>query len=53
MNDTDNELKKEVKFKYTQRYSYYFGLAKVKVRKTELENIINMANDPANETFYT
>ena len=53
MNDTVNELKKEIKFKYTQRYSYYFGLAKVKVRKTELENIINMANDPANETFYT
>ena len=53
MNDTVNELKKEIKFKYTQRYSYYFGLAKVKVRKTELENIINLANDPANETFYT
>lgn len=53
MNDTVNELKKEIKFKYTQRYSYYFGLAKVKVRKTELENIINMANDPVNETFYT
>ena len=53
MNDTVNELKKEVKFKYTQRYSYYFGLAKVKIRKTELENIINMANDPANQTFYT
>ena len=53
MNETVNELKKEIKFKYTQRYSYYFGLAKVKVRKTELENIINLANDPANETFYT
>ena len=53
MNDTVNELKKEIKFKYTQRYSYYFGLAKVKARKTELENIINLANDPANETFYT
>ena len=53
MNDTVNELKKEIKFKYTQRYSYYFGLAKVKVRKTELENIINLANDPANETFYS
>ena len=53
MNDTVNELKKEIKFKYTQRYSYYFGLAKVKTRKTELENIINLANDPANETFYT
>lgn len=53
MNETVNELKKEVKFKYTQRYSYYFGLAKVKIRKTELENIINMANDPANQTFYT
>ena len=53
MNETVNELKKEIKFKYTQRYSYYFGLAKVKIRKTELETIINMANDPANETFYT
>ena len=49
----DDLLKKEIKFKYTQRYSYYFGLTKVKVRKTELENIINLANDPANETFYT
>ena len=53
MNDTVNELKKEVKYKYTQRHSYYFGLHNVKIRKTELENIINMANDPANKTFYT
>ena len=53
MNETVNELKKEIKFKYTQRYSYYFGLAKVKIRKTELETIINMASDPVNETFYT
>ena len=53
MNETVNELKKEIKFKYTQRYSYYFGLAKVKIRKTELETIINMASDPVNETFFT
>ena len=53
MNETVNELKKEVKFKYTQRHSYYYGLHNVKIRKTELESIINMANDPANETFYT
>ena len=52
MNDTVNELKKEVKFKYTQRHSYYYGLSQVKIRKTELENIINMANDPVNLTFY-
>ena len=53
MNETVNEVKKEIKFKYTQRHSYYFGLHRVKIRKTELETIINMANDPANETFYT
>ena len=52
MNETVGELKKEVKFKYTQRHSYYYGLSQVKIRKTELENIINMANDPVNLTFY-
>ena len=53
MNDTVNELKKEVKFKYTQRHTYYYGLSEVKKRKTELENIINMANNSANIPFYT
>jgi len=52
MNETVGELKKEIKFKYTQRHSYYYGLSQVKIRKTELENIINMANDPVNLTFY-
>lgn len=53
MNETVGELKKEVKFKYTQRHSYYYGLSQVKIRKTELENIINMANDPVNISFYS
>ena len=53
MNDTVNELKKEIKFKYTQRHTYYYGISESNRRKTELENIINMANDPANKTFYT
>ena len=53
MNDTVNELKKEIKFKYTQRHTYYYGISESNRRKTELENIINMANDPENVTFYT
>jgi len=53
MNDTVNELKKEIKFKYTQRHTYYFGISESNKRKTELENIINMANDPVNISFYS
>ena len=53
MNDTVNELKKEIKFKYTQRHTYYYGISESNKRKTELENIINMANDPKNTNFYT
>ena len=53
MNDTVNELKKEIKFKYTQTHTYYYGISESNRRKTELENIINMANDPENVTFYT
>ena len=52
MNDTVNELKKEIKFKYTQRHTYYYGISESNKRKTELENIINMANDPENTNFY-
>ena len=53
MNDTVNELKKEIKFKYTQRHTYYYGISESNKRKTELENIINMANDPVNISFYS
>ena len=53
MNDTVNELKKEIKFKYTQRHTYYYGISESNRRKTELENIINMANDPVNISFYS
>ena len=53
MNDTVNELKKEIKFKYTQRHTYYYGISESNRRKTELENIINMANAPVNISFYS
>ena len=53
MNDTVNELKKEIKFKYTQTHTYYYGISESNRRKTELENIINMANDPVNISFYS
>ena len=53
MNETVGELKKEIKFKYTQRHTYYYGISESNKRKTELENIINMANDPVNISFYS
>tara|TARA_B100000427_G_scaffold316964_1_gene312552 strand:+ start:1509 stop:2438 length:930 start_codon:yes stop_codon:yes gene_type:complete len=53
MNTTANELKKELKFKYTQRYSLYVGWDKLKTRKSELESQIAMATDPAYKDYYS
>ena len=53
MNKTVNSLKNEMKSKYTQRHSYVWGRQKMIERKAELENLISIAEDIENASYFT
>ena len=53
MNKTVNSLKNEMKSKYTQRHSYVWGRQKAIERKAELENLISIAEDSDNVSYFT
>ena len=52
MNNVTNDLKEEIKFKYTQRHSYIFGRHKTIERKNKLKNIIAIAEDDRNDPYF-
>jgi len=47
-----NSMKIEMKYLYTERYSYVFGKQKTNERKTEINNIINTLNDPTYNQYF-
>lgn len=53
MNKTVNSLKNEMKSKYTQRHSHVWGRQKSIERKAELENLISIAEDIENASYFT
>ena len=53
MNKTVNSLKNEMKSKYTQRHSHVWGRQKMIERKAELENLISIAEDSDNASYFT
>ena len=53
MNKTVNSLKNEMKSKYTQRHSHVWGRQKAIERKAELENLISIAEDIENASYFT
>ena len=53
MNKTVNSLKNEMKSKYTQRHSHIWGRQKSIERKAELENLISIAEDSDNASYFT
>ena len=53
MNKTVNSLKNEMKSKYTQRHSHVWGRQKSIERKAELENLISIAEDSDNASYFT
>ena len=53
MNKTVNSLKNEMKSKYTQRHSHVWGRQKAIERKAELENLISIAEDSDNASYFT
>ena len=53
MNKTVNSLKNEMKSKYTQRHSHVWGRQKSIERKAELDNLISIAEDSNNVSYFT
>ena len=53
MNKTVNSLKNEMKSKYTQRHSHVWGRQRSIERKAELENLISIAEDSDNASYFT
>ena len=53
MNKTVNSLKNEMKSKYTQRHSHIYGRQRSIERKAELENLISIAEDSDNVSYFT
>ena len=53
MNKTVNSLKNEMKSKYTQRHSHIWGRQRSIERKAELENLISIAEDSDNASYFT
>ena len=53
MNKTVNSLKNEMKSKYTQRHSHIWGRQRSIERKAELENLISIAEDIENTSYFT
>lgn len=53
MNKTVNSLKNEMKSKYTQRHSHVWGRQRSIERKAELENLISIAEDIENTSYFT
>lgn len=47
-----NSIKEEMKSYYTERYSYSFCEGEIKKRQNNLNNIINVLNDPIYNQYY-